>query len=257
MVKNVIKKTLAIFCFMLTITFTSMVSAEVPSGDYQLDLRGDWSIWDVTGNYDTSELGLGMSFHLVMDAQGKFTGSGYADVYAEDLYMDFNITGSVKTSGNVTWVNMTMKFQGEYFGEPFKGNAKVKTEVDIENALMTGTMTVSVMGERATVDFEEPFPADMTGNWSMAMHIEDVNGKTLAGNGWVELSNGVKSEFEITGKYNVKKNLADLTLKSKDAALKGNQVKLSKIQKVQVLSGSVLSGKISYKLFGQKGSGDL
>jgi len=252
MVKNMIKKTSAIFCFMLVITLAGVVSAQVPAGDYQLDLGGNWSIWDVTGHYDASELGLAMSFDLVMDAQGKFTGSGYVDVHDEDLYMNFNITGSVKTSGNVTRVNMTMKFQGEYYGESFKGTAKVKTEVDIENAVMTGTMTVSMMGERATVDFEEAFPADMTGDWSMAMHIEDVKGKTLVGTGWVELSNGERSGFEITGKYNAKKNLADLTLKSKNVALKGNQVKLSK---VQVLSGSILSGKISYKLFGQKGSG--
>jgi len=262
MITGTMKKVSFFFCFILAIILPGTVSAGVPNGAYEFAFGADMAVWDITGHFDESVGGIHMNLDLAMDEQGKFTGSGAASGSVEGLgiSMDFTITGSFKTSGGVTYMNMKMPFNGYVsgYGVSFHGTAKVNTEVDPETATMYGQigMTFHAGGESASIKqaFQMQFPEGMTGEWTLDLEIVNVDGKNLVGNGSVEFVDGKTNIFPIKGKYSPKKNTASLTLKNVDTKLKDNEINLSK---VQVISGSVLSGIITYKLRGQKRTGSF
>ena len=246
-------------------TLFSMARADIASGSYTVEFDGNVSIWDVSGSYSEDIGGLTIDYTLSVDPSGKITGYGSANVsdYGVGANLDFNFSGTVKSSGSVTRVtlNMTAKGSGTYDVHTlsFRASMKETMEVDTVACAMTGTVSGNVsvsvqgMGKQSqkipTTDLTLDLPVDMDGSWDLTVNTT-TNGTKVTGTGQLTLSNGTTYGFSVTGSYATKTDLAKLTLKGGTAnkAMSANVTAnfSSAGMNVKMLKGKALGQNITY-----------
>lgn len=204
---------------------------------YFFDFTGDLSVWDISGSYtEDYTIGCDISYDLTQDAAGKFTGGGSASCSVEgiDIDMTFDINGSIKQTGGVATVKMSMKFKGTAYDGwdtyKFTASAKVTAEVDSVAGTIEGTVKVKISikgygSESGVVPYTIDLPLDMDGTFTLELDV-NADGKKLQGTGTLTLSNGDTYNFSIKGKYNAKTDENKLTLKG-DASFKGSSLKIT------------------------------
>ena len=239
----------------LFIAFVSPANAEWQNGngDITYDFMGYLYIWDIGGSYSDSIEGINLDYVITQDASGKLTGTGTASasMYGVDLDMSFSVTGTLGTKDGAAWVKMTLKGKGTawYEGESikFSFSESVNAQVDPDSRTMTGTVKVKVsaqgQSESATTSFDELLPENMDGSAMLNFNCTS-SGTKISGTGDMTLSNGESYGFSLSGKYNVKSDETNLTLKGNT---KGSSLKL-KVDgsdgHIKTLTGTMLGQKL-------------
>lgn len=243
--------------FAVFVALFSPVCAEIAAGTYRMEFDGDVSLWDISGTYSETIDGMTMDYTISVDPSGKIIGTGSMtmDNNLGDLDMDFTFSGTVKTSGTVTRVDLsiTMKASGVAEGYPFtlKMAVKEKLEIDSDTRMMVGTMSgkisISVKGygsesmkiDPTDVALELPF--DMDGSWELVINSSAV-GTKIAGTGAIILSNGSTYGFSVNGSYNASSDISKIALKG-GAANKSMTVSIEAICAGPAITPRKLKGK--------------
>jgi len=246
-------------------TMFPMARAAIASGTYTVQFDGNVSIWDVSGSYTEDIGGLTIDYTLSVDPAGKITGYGSANVseYGVGMDLNFNFSGTIKSSGSVTRItlSMTAKGSGSYdvYKFTFSASLKETMEIDTEACTMTGTVSGSVsvsvqgIGKQSqkipTTDMTLDLPVDMDGSWDLTVNTT-TTGTKVTGTGHITLSNGTTYGFTATGTYATKTDLAKLTLKGgpTDKAMSANVTAnfSSAGMNVKTLKGKALGQNITY-----------
>jgi hypothetical protein len=218
------------FIIIVTLCFLSAFTAPVRAvwdngiGDLTYYFDGPVYIWDISGSYDGSvdELNMDLYYTMTQDASGKITGYGYAEayIYGADIYINFDVTGSVSQTKGITKVKLNLKGKGTltvgYESVPFTFKEYGTVIIDSYYKELSGDVKVrvSAMGRSAsqTVYFSEPLPYDMDGTSTLTLTCA-ASGKALVGTGTLMLSNGETQSCSIKDKYNAKKDESTLTIK--------------------------------------------
>lgn len=243
--------------FAVFVALFSPVCAEIAAGTYRMEFDGDVSLWDISGTYSETIDGMTMDYTISVDPSGKIIGTGSMtmDNNLGDLDMDFTFSGTVKTSGTLTRVDLsiTMKASGVAEGYPFtlKMAVKEKLEIDSDTRMMVGTMSgkisISVKGygsesmkiDPTDVALELPF--DMDGSWELVINSSAV-GTKIAGTGAIILSNGSTYGFSVNGSYNASSDISKIALKG-GAANKSMTVSIEAICAGPAITPRKLKGK--------------
>jgi hypothetical protein len=214
----------------LLIAVSPAARADIASGSYTNTFSGDITLWDISGTYSESLDNIKMEFTINMDSSGKFTGAGSFsyDDWSNNLDGDFTISGSVKSSGNVVRVSMTMLINGSGYVQGYDVifSAKMNESLEIDGATqqLIGTVSGSIkvqipsLGKKGSTSIPRsqavtPLPNNVDGTWTLSMNVVP-NGTKYTGTGLVELSNGKSIDLNLTGSYSGKKDTSTIALKT-------------------------------------------
>jgi hypothetical protein len=203
------------------------VRADAPAGQFNLQFLPSQGIWDVTGNYPSSEFDvITNDIDLVQDEKGKITGTGTGTGTDQGITVDlvYNVTGSIKTANDITRVLLTLKISGTatdgFTTLPINGTIKLTLDLDKVNNILIGSGAASLCARgrcaRASgpVQFDIPqSPQPMDGNWELALDLQSPDNKKIVGTGNATLSNGRVIPFTASGTYSAAKLLTKLNLK--------------------------------------------
>ena len=263
--KTSFKTTLAICIIALIALLAPRSFATMADGQYKFEFNGNINIYDISGTYSEDALGIDVEYTINVDPTGHIEGQGSA--HYEDgfdyLDADFTLTGSIKTSGAVTRVKITIHMAGggvvQGYDAFFKATVKEKLEVDRGSLELVGTESGSVsvsvpgVGHRSVripaTDVALDLPDGVDGSWTLDVGVTP-EGTKFIGTGTVELSNGRTVEFTITGSYVASKDLSKLKLMATDAN-PGPKIKLSVTTDgfdavLNLIKGKVLGQKFSF-----------
>jgi hypothetical protein len=219
MINIFVKRT---FLLGLLFLFPGSVLAEAPSGHYQNQFTAQPGLWDISGSYsDTAN----DNITIVQDDKGKITGQ--ASLSESDgvttLTMTGPVTGSIKTTGGVPRVSVTMKLSGTAsqgtLSVRVTANVQFALGIDPANGELTGTfktkICVKARGggcQSGTGPQQFDLPDDMDGTWDLVSDIQNTNNK-LTGSAAAALSNGRTLPLTLKGQYASKNDLTNLNLK--------------------------------------------
>lgn len=240
------------------------LQAEMASGDYSVAFNGNVNVWDLSGTA-SQELGnILLDYSLNTDASGKLTGGGhfyYSDYDSGDqISGTLSFSGTVRSSGNLTRVNLNIKMNGEgqVQGSYATLSARMKENLEIDEldrqliGTASGKVTVGVAGlGRHTgsvppIEVESPIDPDMTGSWDLSVNLS-TNRSKYSGTAAILLSNGRSFPLAASGSYAAKTDLSKLSLKG--FAL-NRAINLSLT--TSTADGQMTVGKLSGKILGQK-----
>ncbi len=196
--------------------------------------NGQVALWDISGSYNETDVGLNLDYSLNMQPSGKFAGTGAASFSdgADSLQGQFIVAGALKSSGNVVRVNMTIKMTGDgqvsdNYGyshyATFQATVKETVELDPVSRQLIGTsggkVTVAIpdLKKKKTVsipkgEVQDNLPADATGDWSLSVDLT-LFGAKWTGNANIE-SSSQTLPLAISGTYAPRTGLSKLALKS-------------------------------------------
>lgn len=164
------------------------------------------SVWDIGGSYEEDVEGIPMSYTVSQDGKGKLTGYGSASgtVDGVSLNMDFLVKGKISSKKSITTIQQKLSIKGtaSYQGQmlKFSGSVSMKTVVDEISRVMSGTITISLLGFKETESYYEDLSdVDMDGTVVLITSINEVEGK-LIGDAVLELSNGRLIHMLVKGK---------------------------------------------------------
>jgi hypothetical protein len=236
---------------------------------YTYTLDDAVSVWDVSGSYSEYDPTLRgtIYYDLTQDAAGLITGYGNADasISGVSLDMDFNITGSIKQSGGVATVKLSLKATGNVYIDidgdgydetiPFKASESIKIVIDEVSQIMTGKVKVcvSVKGYGSgcgSAEISLDLPYDMDGTSDLTLELDPgVKPNTVVGTGQLILSNGTTCNLVVTGKLNP--NTQVLTATAKDPMVKSSKITIKLNDgndTLTALSGKALGQSLKWKL---------
>ena len=233
--------------------FPFFCSAQL-TGEYTYSFTNP-PVWDFTGTYVTTELGLVRTSTLNVAPSGAVTGSG--NLHFDDgsgIVFDGNQTTKGKVTANATLgVRLSAKGSGEFtldLGEgpltgPFKGS--LNATLDPAARTLSGPISAKLCIPRAgceTVGTNTTLtlPANMDGTWSLKLNIQ-TSGSSVTGTATITLSNGRELPYDVTGSYSSSTGISKLKLKGTGEA---TRTSLS-----TTLSGNGALLTLKGKLFGQ------
>ncbi len=240
----------------LLVLLPTLSYAEAPSGSYAFYFDRQQGVWDLSGYFPFSELyGATGDLTIVQDNKGKISGQGTVagsqEGYTADV--DFTVSGSIKSLGNVTRVSLKTKIVGTvgdgYDEWNIKGKITLIGDVDKSTGSLIGTAKgkICVQGadclpieEATTLDL----PPEANGFWDLYMDIHSVDGKKLTGTASAELYNlagGLRTvPLTLKGKYDAATGMTKLSLK-------GSGGKFA----IQAYTSDLILQAITGKLLGQ------
>lgn len=214
-------------CLWMLVLLPALSYAEVPSGHYENHFDTQYGVWDLTGTYDDADIGFPSDITITQDNKGKISGQGAVagsqDGFTADV--DFTISGSIKSLGDVTRVTLKTKIGGTATDGSqvwdIKGKFTLTGDVDKSTGSLIGRAKgkLCVEGEGCfPIDeaTELELPAEADGSWDLFLDIQNVDGKKLIGTGsaFLQNGNGIREvPFTLKGKYNAGTDLATLKLK--------------------------------------------
>lgn len=239
----------------LLVLLPTLSYAEAPSGSYAYYFDQQHGVWDLSGSFNESYGDASGSITIVQDDKGKISGQGTVAGSQEGSTadVDFTVSGSIKSLGNVTRVTLKTKIAGTvndgYDEWNIKGKITLAGDVDKSTGSLIGTAKgkICIQGEgclpideATTLDL----PPEANGFWDLYMDIHSVDGKKLTGTASAEL-------YSLAGELRT----VPLTLKGKyDAAtgmtklsLKGSGGKFA----IQAYTSDLILQAITGKLLGQ------
>jgi hypothetical protein len=239
----------------LVIAFASPAYAVWQNGSggtiYGFTSPTDIDIWDISGTYSDSFQLEGYTvklyYTITQDTGGKLTGTGTASTLGYE-FASFDVKGTVGTKNGAASVKMNLKGKGALTdgGESIKVSFSANINAQVISASNTISGTVKARGSAlghsgsTTETFDKSLPADMNGSSTLDLGC-NPSGKSLLGKSMLTLSNGKEINFDVKGKYNLKKDETTLTLK-------GDKNKLK--MKINGTDGSIKS--VKGKVLGQK-----
>ena len=235
----------------LLLLFPASVRAGAPSGHYENQFTAQSELWDLSGSYSD---GPNDNITVVQDDKGKLTGQ--VSLSGTDgsisIVMAGPVVGSIKTTGGVPRVSITMKLTGT----GSDGSTTVRVTMNVQFALgidavtreLAGTFKTKVCvkargaGCQSTTGAQQfDLPDDMDGIWDLVMEIQNTNAK-LTGSASAGLSNGRTLPLSLKGQYSAKNDVTKLNLKGSagTATIQANAV-----------PAALLLQKMTAKLLGQ------
>ena len=235
----------------LLFLFPASVCAEAPGGHYENHLTAQPGLWDLSGSYSE---GPEDNITIVQDDKGKLTGQVSLSTTdgSISLTMAGPVTGSIKTTGGVPRVSITMKLTGTATdGVTTAGvtmNVQFTLGIDPVNSELTGSfktkLCVKVRGagcQSGNGPQQFDLPADADGTWDLVMDIQNSNGK-LGGNASAVLSNGRALPLSLKGQYASKNDITKLNLKGSAGTL---------TLQANAVPSAIALQKVTGKLLGQ------
>ncbi len=253
MITTFIKRALGVW---LLVLLPALSYAGVPSGHYESHFDRQHGVWDVTGSYNETELGISDQYTIVQDDKGKINGQGRMTGTDGGIYIELATTysGSIKSIGDITRVVLKERLAGTatdgYQAATVKGKITYTYDIDKLSNRLVGTAKGKVCakgpGGSECAPFNEAAQADLPeeaqGTWDLVLDIQSAEGKKLTGTASAILSNGRTEPLALKGKYDAQTDLTKL-------GLKGSGGKLT-IQAQEVL-GQLVFQSIKGKLLGQ------
>jgi hypothetical protein len=246
---NIIVKRM--FLLWLLVLFPPLIRAESPSGHYENQFTAQSGLWDLSGTYNENPQN---QFTIVQDDKGKITGQ--ASLFETDGSMSITmagpVVGSIKTTGGVPRVSVTLKLTGTasdgFASVPVTANVQFNLGIDPANSELTGTFKtkacVKARGagcQSANGPQQFDLPVDADGIWHLVMDIQNTNDK-LAGTASAVLSNGRTLPLGVKGQYVSKGDLTNLNLKGGAATV---------TVQANAVPGALVLKKMTAKLLGQ------
>ena len=237
---------------LLAALFPFIASAQL-SGEYIYGFTNP-AVWDFTGTYITTELGIVRTSTLNHAPSGAVTGSGNLHYEEAGVFFDANQTSNGKVTANAKFgVRLSVKGSGEFtldFGDgplmgPFKGslNATLDPGARTLNGPISGKLCIPGAGcETIGTNTTLTLPANMNGSWTLTLNVQ-TTGSSVTGTATVTLSNNRELSYDVTGSYSSSTGLSKLKLKGTGGAVRSSlSVTVNGAGNVQTLKG---------KLFGQ------
>ena len=233
--------------------FPLICSAQL-SGEYTYPFTNP-PVWDFTGTYVTTELGLVRTSMLNVAPSGAVTGTG--NLHFDDgsgIVFDGNQTTKGKVTANATLgVRLSAKGSGEFtldLGDgpltgPFKGslNATLDPVARTLNGPISAKLCVPGAGcQTVGTNTTLTLPANMDGTWSLKLNIQ-TSGSSVTGTATITLSNGRELPYNVTGSYSSSTGVSKLKLKGTGEAAR------SSLSTTLSRNGALLT--LKGKLFGQ------
>ena len=240
----------------IMILLPALSYAGAPSGHYENHFDRQHGVWDLTGSYDETELGLSNQYSIVQDDKGKISGQGRMTGTDEGIYieLDTRYSGSIKSIGEITRAVLKEKLIGTatdgYQVAKIKGKITYTYDIDKLNNRLIGTAKGKICaegaGEKACAPVDDAaqtdLPEEAQGTWDLVLDIQSADGRKLTGAAAAILANGRTEPLTLKGKYNAQTDLAKL-------GLKGSGGK-STIQAQEIL-GQLIFQSLKGKLLGQ------
>jgi len=210
--------------------FPLICSAQL-SGEYIYGFTNP-PVWDFTGTYVTTELGLMRTSTLNVAPNGAVTGSGHLH-YDDTNGIVFNAdqTSKGKVTANATLgVRMSVKGSGEFtldLGDgplmgPFKGslNATLDPVARTLNGPVSAKLCIPGAGcQTVGTNTTLTLPANMDGTWELKLNVQ-TSGSSVTGTATVTLSNGRELPYTVTGSYSSSTGVSKLKLKGTGEAVR-------------------------------------
>lgn len=249
MINGIVKR---IFLLWLLVVVPASVRAESPSGHYENQFTAQPGLWDISGTYSENPQN---QFTIVQDDKGKITGQ--ASLFETDgstsITMAGPVVGSIKTTGGVPRVSVTLKLTGTasdgFASVGVTANVQFTLGIDPANSELTGTFKtkacIKAHGagcQSANGPQQFDLPQDADGTWRLVMDMQNSNGK-LAGTASAVLSNGRTLPLSLKGQYASKNDVTKLNLKGGSAATVTIQA--------NAVPGALVLQKMTAKLLGQ------
>lgn len=249
---------------LLSLQISSRAAAPVGTFGYLFDDPANL-LWDLTGDYNadlfvskgahTTEVAL--NYHLTQDNQGRLGGDGEIGVFIGTDFVAgaYHITGQVSRKGFASRANFTIRIIGDgvIAGRNTHYVLTINTTdalIDAEEGTIHGTSRVvgtftDLTSLAGIAFFETDLPANMTGEWILALNIVPLN--LLEGTGVITLSNGRTLTLNLSGNFHPGIG-AKLTLTG-DGESRGSSLKAA-----QPDLGGKVTDELSVKgeAFGQK-----
>jgi hypothetical protein len=182
-------------------------------------------LWDFSGTYVTTELGLTRTSILNVAPSGTVTGSG--NLHYDDtngIVFNADQTSKGKVTANATLgVRLSVKGSGEFtvdLGEgpltgPLKGslNATLDPATRTLNGPIVAKLCIPKAGcETVSTNTTLNLPANMDGTWELTLNVQ-TSGSSVTGTATVTLSSGRELPYTVTGSYSSSTGISKLKLK--------------------------------------------
>jgi hypothetical protein len=262
----------------------SLASAAIPTGSFELQFGGLQSIWMGEAGVDAGEefcTELGASFDVLelCDFQAFVDGTGRIFGYLEFTGwtdgLHFSQGGPIKgtQTGNdrtgVSRLTLTIKLTGTasdgFVTAPTRSGIRLSGETS-GAGLVSGVWNVRVCVNGIGCSEQQslvPPTFQTDGEWSLQIEITEGGGGTLGGSARVEFGSGEDCLYTVSGKYSARRDTASLSLLPTESDCVGTSLRLKDVRLLIPLRldgsrasafGALISGSISYRLFGFQGN---
>lgn len=253
MITTFVKSALGLWILILA---PALSYAGAPSGHYENHFDRQHGVWDLTGHYDVTVLGISNQYSIVQDDKGKISGQGRMTGADEGIYveLDTRYSGSIRSIGETTRAVLKETLAGTatdgYNVAKIKGKITYTYNIDKLNNRLIGSVKGKICakagGEKACAPVDDAaqidLPEDAQGTWDLVVDIQSADESKLTGAATAVLSNGRTEPLTLKGKYNVQTDLSKLSLK-------GSGGKFS--FQAHEIAGQLVLQSIKGKLLGQ------